>query len=175
MRTISDEIMRRHLATDPELGAAIDAVYSKIGDRLAERQEEYHRRHMVESLCCLTVYDPQTAAELIRPIRARIIGKTVVEIGAGVGVLSIALCRYCPKVIAIEADPGWSWIFTKHLYVRKPPNLTWIFGRAEEVADWVRADVAVIATHSGQEAMARVARRIANEVIELYPRKERKE
>ena len=67
--------MEKHLATDPELSAAIDAVYAEIGETMVEAQEDYHRRHMVESLTVLTIYDPKTAAELIRPIRKAIAGR----------------------------------------------------------------------------------------------------
>lgn len=167
-RTLTEEILEKHLATDPELSAAIDAVYEQVGAGMAEAAEEYHRRHMTASMGILTVYDPRTAHDLIRPIRKAIHGKTVVEIGAGIGVLAIEMCRYSPKVIAIESDPAWSWVFTQHLYERKPANLTWVFGRAEEIAEWVRADVAVIATRSGREAMLQVAKRMAPEVIEMY-------
>jgi hypothetical protein len=81
-----------------------------------------------------------------------------------VGFLAIEMARHASSVVAIESDPGWSWVFTQTLYRKKPPNLTWIFGTAESVADMVRGDVAIICTRSGHRAMRAVAERMAPRV-----------
>lgn len=166
-RFIPQEIIEAQLASDPELSAGIDAVYAALEDRMSV--EEFHRRHMTQSLGILTVTNPATARRIVKPLRARLLNKTVVEVGAGVGFLALEIARYSPRVFAIESDPGWSWLFTQFLYDKKPSHLTWIFGRAEEVSSWLRADVAIIATRSGHDAMRRVAGWMAKEVIEVYP------
>lgn len=130
--------------------------------------ENYHNKHQTASLGVLTVLNPLDARKIVKPLRARILNKTVVEIGAGIGYLALALARYSPSVFAIESDPAWSWIFMHHLYELKPAHLTWIFGRAESVAPWLRADVAIIVTRSGHEEMQQVARRMAPIVIDVY-------
>ena len=86
-----------------------------------------------------------------------------------VSILSIFAARAGAKhVYAIEVDPAWTWAYLKHLYEKKPTNLTWIFGRAEDVADHIKADVAVIATRSGHAAMHAVAERIAPLVLHVH-------
>ena len=169
LRFIPDEVVQRMREQDPEVSAAIDAVYNELEqDGMLETVEEYHNRHMTSSLGVVTVSSRADARRLIKPFRQQLLGKTVVEIGAGIGYFALELARYCPQVFAIESDPAWSWIFAKHLYDKKPSHLTWIFGRAEEVARWLRADIALIVTRSGHEEMENVARRMAPVVIDVY-------
>lgn len=126
---------------------------------------EYHQRHGIPSLLILTQHSPQIAIETARLLRPDIEGKRVIEIGAGVGFLAIEMAKIAESVIAIEADPAWSWIFTRCLYRHKPTNLTWIFGTAESIAEYIRADVAVIIGRSGIEELKQIAHRMAPEVI----------
>ena len=126
---------------------------------------DYHDRHRTASLNVLTVRDPTEAQEIVRGFRDSVVGRRVVEIGSGVGFLALELARYAVSVIAIEVDPVWSWAFTKYLYAVKPPNLTWVFGAAESVANWVRVDLAVIRTRSGVREMVSVAERMAPEIV----------
>ena len=166
MRNLSQGIIDNVINSDPELLAAIDAVYEQLEG--VPYVEDYHARHMTQSLGILTVCSAYEARKIVKPLRSRLLNKSVVEIGAGVGFLALEMARYAHTVFAIESDPGWSWIFTHHLYQHKPPHLTWIMGRAEEVAKFIRADVAVIATRSGHDAMNAVARRMAPQVIDIY-------
>ena len=87
------------------------------------------------------------------------------EVGAGVGVLAVEMAATAKHVYAIEIDPAWTYAFMRHLYAAKPVNLTWIFGRAEDVAEWLRADVAIVVTRSGQTRMREVALRMAPKVL----------
>lgn len=170
MRNIAREdierLLERSRHVDPEVSAGIDAIYEAQEGSVS--LEEYHARHMTSSLGVLTVLSEYDARQIVKPLRRDILGKTVVEIGAGVGYCALMLARYATKVYAIESDPAWSWMFTHHLYERKPSHLTWIFGRAEEVADSLRADVAIIVTRSGHAEMQAVARRMAPRVIDVY-------
>ncbi len=166
-RFTEDQIAAALQALGPEhLPAAIDAIYADLEG--SEAAEDYHRRHMTSSMGILTVARPEEARLLVKPIRHRILNKSVVEIGAGVGLFALEMARYANQVIGIESDPAWSWAFVNHLHHAKPEKLTWIFGRAETVSRFIEADVAVILTHSGHTDMLAVARRMAPEVIDYY-------
>lgn len=119
----------------------------------SESVEVYHARHGIKSLAVLTITSPYDATREVDQFAHKIRGKTVIEIGAGIGFLAMEMARFAKRVYAIEADPAWTWVFTECLYQKKSPNLTWIFGNAESVSDWLRGDIAVIYTRSGIKAM----------------------
>ena len=147
------------------IGGLLDAYYEAMqGSELAE---EYHRRHGIESACILTLTKDEDAAIVAETLAPRIEGKIVVEIGAGIGLLACHLAQYAKRVYAIDADPAWASVFVWQLYAKKPANLTFIFGRAEE-APHIAADVALFCTHSGHDAMYRAGARFAPEVIDVY-------
>ncbi len=145
----------------------IDLVYATVGDNpeYMLMLDDYYRRHGVVSMLILTQYSQDTAQEFARLMAEDIDGKVVVEIGAGVGFLAIEMAKRAKAVFAIEASPEWSWVFTESLYKEKPVNLTWIFGAAQQVADFIKADVAVICTRSGIDDMKRLAEKMAPKVI----------
>lgn len=130
-----------------------------------ESLEEFHDRHGVESLLILTISSAYAATREVDQFASQIRGKTVIEIGAGVGFLALEMAKFANHVYAIEADPAWNWIFTQALYDVKPANLTWIFGAADSVSRWLTGDVAVVYTRSGVDAMERAARRMCPELI----------
>jgi phosphoserine phosphatase len=70
-------------------------------------------------------------------------------------------------VFAIEADVRWSWQFAEKLYETKPRNLTWIFDRAENVADVLKlhTDVAIVVTGSDDIWLREIAAKMADDVI----------
>lgn len=148
------------------LNKAIECVY-EMGEG-SPQVHEYHRRHGTPSLLILTVFNQREAAKLCKSVFYEIYGKTVIEIGAGVGFLALEMAKHAKRVYAIESDPAWSWTFTQHLYREKPQNLTWIFGRAEEVCEWLRGDVAIIVTRSGHLKMGFLGRLMAPKVIDVY-------
>jgi tRNA G37 N-methylase Trm5 len=126
---------------------------------------QYHSRHGTPSLLILTKCSPKVAQDCVQILRPSIEGKRVIEIGAGVGYLALEMARYAKSVVAIEADPAWSWIFTRCLYKHKPTNLTWVFGSAETMVDAFRGDVAVVCTNSGTEEMTATAAKFAPKVL----------
>jgi len=128
-------------------------------------QEDCADRHGVQSAGILTIATPQAAELVARAILPFVRGKTVVEIGSGVGFLALELAKHARQVFAIEASPAWSWAFTKHLFRAKPPNLTWIFGAAESVAGGVCAEVAVVRTRSACCQMVALAETFAPVVV----------
>jgi hypothetical protein len=131
----------------------------------SESIESYHQRHEIKSMCILTITSAYAATREVDKFAYRLRGKTVVEIGAGVGFLGIEMARFAKQVYAIEADPAWAWVFTECLYQKKPSNLTYIFGAAETIANYLRGDIAVIFTRSGYVAMEAVAREMCPEII----------
>lgn len=146
-----------------DISNTIDLIYDALEG--VEDLMRYHAEHGTPSLQILTQFDPRIAAETVRAIADEIRDKRVIEIGAGIGFLAIEMARIARSVFAIEVDPAWSWVFTHSLYKHKPPNLTWIFGTAESVADWLNGDVAVVVTRSGIEKMREIAYRMAPKVL----------
>ena len=149
-----------HIEKCKTVGQAIDTVYMEFGFPI-RMVEDYHARHDNPSLLILTVCDRRTARREAKKLLRLIEGKTVIEIGAGVGLLSLEMAKTAAHVYAIELDPSWSWVFVEHLYFNKPQNLTFIFGDARELIGKLRADVAVIYTRSGIETMRDIAKQLA--------------
>lgn len=129
--------------------------------------EDYHLRHGTQSAGILTNYTDEYAALVADYLAPRVAGKIVVEIGAGIGLLAMYIAEDARRLYAIELDPAWSSVFVWRLYERKPPNLTFIFGKAEE-APPIAADVAYFCTHSGRDSMYKAAARFAPEIIDVY-------
>lgn len=148
-----------------DIKTVIEAWYCQMdGNAVAE---SYHERHGTESAVILTNYDDEHAALVAGYLKPRVEGKIVVEVGAGIGLLACHLAMDARRVYAIEVDPSWSATFVWTLYQKKPVNLTFIFGKAEE-APPLCADVAVFCTHSGRESLHRAASRFAPVVIDVY-------
>lgn len=148
-----------------ELKQTLDHYYKSMENSPAV--EAYHARHGTESAGILTNYDDEYAGLVAEYLSGRVEGKIVVEIGAGIGLLACHVAMYARRVYAIEVDPSWSSVFVWQLYEKKPANLTFIFGKAEE-APPIAADIAFFCTHSGRESMYRAATRFAPEVIDVY-------
>ncbi len=129
--------------------------------------DEYHRRHGLQSACILTVTDDEKADAIAEWLRPRIEGKVVVEIGAGIGLLACHMAQYAKRVYAIELDPAWTSVFVWQMYAKKPANLTFIFGKAEDSPP-IAADVALFCTCSGHAALWMAASRFAPTVIDVY-------
>lgn len=148
-----------------DLAPTLSAYYEAMDGNAA--LEEYHQRHGTESALILTVYDDEKAALITDVLRERIEGKIVVEVGAGIGLLACHLATVARRVYAIEADPSWMSCYVHVLYRKKPKNLTYIFGTADE-APPLSADVALFCTLSGRESLYRAASRFAPTVIDVY-------
>ena len=148
-----------------KLETMLDTYYHALND--SPLLGRYHERHGTQSAGILTVYDDEKADLIVSYLRARIENKIVVEIGAGIGLLACHLAGVAKRVYAIEVDPAWTSCFLAVLYAKKPPNLTFIFGKAEEAPPFA-ADVALFCTHSGHAAMYQAASRFAPTVIDVY-------
>lgn len=132
-----------------------------------EMMERYHERHGTQSAAILTVFDDERAAQVADYLRPIVEGKVVVEIGAGIGLLACHVAMDAKRVYAIELDPAWTSTFLAVLYARKPKNLTFIFGAAED-APPIAADVAYFCTLSGHAAMYQAASRFAPRIVDVY-------
>lgn len=148
----------------------IDRVYEQgFGDPgMIEAISRYGQN--IEACLILTNTDFQEAKQRVNKIADKIRNKVVLEIGAGVGFAAIEIAKHAQYVVAIENDPSWNWIFTKHLYKYKPDNLLWIFGNAEQVSGIFKDpfDVAIVFTRSGIDQMKIIASCFAPEVIMFY-------
>jgi predicted RNA methylase len=125
-------------------------------------------RHNVNSAANLTVTDDDIAALITEHLAPRIRGKTVVEIGAGIGLLSLHMGTVAKRVYCIEANPIWSSVFVNFLLGAKPKNVSFMFGSADEFVGCIRADVAVVCTRSDVNGMTLVGRQFAPTVIDVY-------
>ncbi len=144
----------------------INGVYESLEGN--EDVEDFMQRHNIHSLGILTVCEPLRAAKAIKMFHDSLVDKVVIEIGAGVGVAAIELAKIAKHVYAIEADPAWSWLFTKHLYQNKPTNLTWIFGNAEDMIGKIEADTVIIFTHSDLNRLQELGLSFAPKSILAY-------
>jgi hypothetical protein len=147
------------------LQSIIEAWYEQLDG--CETVEDYHARHGTESALILTNHDDEHAGLVADYLRERLTGKVVVEVGAGIGLLACHLAMDARHVYAIEVDPAWTSAFVWMLYAKKPANLTFIFGKAEE-APHIAADVALFCTHSGRQSLYQAASRFAPVVIDVY-------
>ncbi|OSI24888.1 hypothetical protein BST65_17150 [Bradyrhizobium canariense] len=128
----------------------------------------YAERHNIRSAPMLTVTQAEVAASIADRLEDRIRGKTVVEIGGGIGLLSLYLGAVAKRVYCIEANPMWAMIFTELLMEMKPKHVSYLFGAADEFVGEIRGDVAIICSHSDVAGMQLIGRQFAGEVIDVY-------
>jgi hypothetical protein len=148
------------------MNQAIEQIYESLeGDEISF---EYHIRHRVNSLCILTMTTRDKAIRAVDLYRNSFKDKIVIEIGAGVGLFALECAKIAKEVYAIEADPAWSWVFTKYLYQCKPANLIWVFGTAEFLVGKLTGDVCVIFSHSDVDGLAKLGHLFAPQVILGY-------
>lgn len=130
--------------------------------------DEYAERHGIAAAPFLTVIDDATAAAIVDLLAPRIEGKTVVEIGGGIGLLALHLGMVARRVYCFEANPMWSFSFTQVLLAQKPKNVSYIFGTADEMIGQIKGDVALFCSHSDISGMTLVASQFAPTVIDVY-------
>jgi tRNA G37 N-methylase Trm5 len=151
---------------DQELASMLNEVNKAFES--SEAFEGYADRHGIESAGVLTVTDDDMAGEIAHYLAPRIEGKTVIEIGGGIGLLALHMGLYAKRVYCIEANPIWMSCFAVALLSTKPKNVSYLFGAADEFAGQIKGDVAVICTHSGLKSMKAVAEKFAPTVINVY-------
>jgi len=149
-----------------EFGAMLDDVRKRL-DALPE-YAAYAERHGIRSAALLTVTDAEVAAAITERIGDRIRGKVVVEIGGGIGLLSIFMGSVAKTVFCIEANPVWAAAFTELLISMKPNNVSYLLGSADQFVGIIKADVAVLCTHSGVGPMMALGHQLAGEVIDVH-------
>lgn len=134
----------------------------------SEDLRRFRERHGINSAGVLTVLDDNHAILIAERLRPRIEGKTVVEIGGGIGLLAMHLGHVAKRVYCIEACPLWSWIFAGIFLHKKPRNVSYLFGAADEFLGAIKGDVALYCTHSDVQGMGLVAAQFAPVVIDVY-------
>lgn len=156
--------------TAEEVQPALQRMLSDIYNQFegSQMMADYTERHNIKSAAVLTVIDDETAAALAEHLEPRITGKTVVEIGGGIGLLSLHMARVAKRVYCFEANALWAWTFAKVLLEHKPKNVSYIFGAADEFVGTIKTDVAVIATHSDIAGMKLIGQQFAPVAIDVY-------
>lgn len=134
----------------------------------SELSMTYSERHGIDSAAVLTVTEDEMAAAIAEHLAPRIEGKTVIEIGGGIGLLAMHMGQYAKRVYCIEANPMWSMTFAHLLLREKPRNVSFLFGAADEFLGQIKGDVAVYLTHSDVDGMGLVASQFAPVVIDFY-------
>ncbi|RTM14421.1 MAG: hypothetical protein E6R08_02455 [Nevskiaceae bacterium] len=130
--------------------------------------DAYLERHNIRSAAHLTVTDAEIAASIAELLAPRIAGKTIVEVGGGTGLLALYMGTFARRVYCIEANPTWAMVFTQLMFDLKQKHVSYIFGAADEFVGCIKADVAVICTHSDVEGLKLTGRQLASEVIDVY-------
>jgi predicted RNA methylase len=130
--------------------------------------EDYAERHNIRSAPNLTLVEDETAELLCSHLAPRIAGKTIVEIGGGIAMLSLAMATVAKRIFCIEANPMWASTWTQIVLERKPRNMSYLFGGADEFVGSIRGDVAVVCTHSDVAGMKLIAQQFAPSVIDVY-------
>jgi predicted RNA methylase len=150
--------------------SGIRRTFSDVYEAMAKSAslDAFSERHNINSAAVLTVIDDETAALIAERLAPRIENKTVVEIGGGIGLLSLHMACIAKRVYCIEANPMWSWTFAQVLLDRKPKNASFLFGSADEFVGCIKADIAIICTHSDVEGMKLVGRQFAPVVVDVY-------
>lgn len=135
---------------------------------MSQAYSAFAERHNIRSAPNLTVIEVETAELICERLSPRIAGKTVVEIGGGIGILSLAMASVARRVYCIEANPRWAATWTEILVEKKPKNMNYLFGAADEFVGCIRGDVAVICTHSDVQGLKLVGRQFAPQVVDVY-------
>lgn len=149
-----------------EISRMLRTVYEAMEG--SDASLDYSERHNIASAAVLTVTDDETAHATAKWLAPRIEGKTIVEIGGGIGLLALHLGQFAKRVYCIEANPMWSWCFANVLLRSKPKNVSFLFGAADEFLGIIKADVALYCTHSDVSGMRMVALQFAPVVIDVY-------
>lgn len=149
-----------------ELSRMLDTIYEAMEG--SETSMAYSERHGINSAAVLTVLDDETAGLIADHLGPRVEGKTVIEIGGGIGLLALHLGHVAKRVYCIEANPMWSWVFAGTLLHQKPRNVSFLFGAADEFVGAIKGDIAIYCTHSDVRGMGLVAAQFAPVVIDAY-------
>ncbi|MCE9567937.1 MAG: hypothetical protein K8U57_38545 [Planctomycetes bacterium] len=148
------------------LKALLDEAYEAFDG--SDELQAYMKRHDVESASILTVTNDETASLIAAYLAPLIGGKTVVEIGGGIGLLAFHMGLYAERVYCIEANPIWSSCFIASLLANKPKRVSYLFGSADEFEGQIHGDVALFCTHSGIKSMKATATKFAPVVLDVY-------
>lgn len=145
-------------------------IFTDLYDAIAESpvHDAYVERHMIKAQPVLTVKDDETAHLITERLSPRIAGRTIIEIGGGLGLLSLHMGLIAKRVYCIEASPIWGWSFQAVLLQHKPKNVSYLFGSADEFEGQIKGDIALFCTHSGVESMRATAEKFAPVVIDIY-------
>jgi hypothetical protein len=75
---------------------------------MSQAYSNFAQRDNIRSAPILSVVEKDTAESICQLLSDRIAGKTVIEIGEGIGLLSLAMAPVAKRVYCIEGNPTWA-------------------------------------------------------------------
>jgi predicted O-methyltransferase YrrM len=94
--------MEGSMVDGPELQRQFSEIYDNM--KRSEAAMAFSERHNIRSAPVLTVVDDETAALITERLAPRIEGRTVVEIGGGIGLLSLHMASIAKRVYPSSSD-----------------------------------------------------------------------
>ncbi len=138
-----------------------------IATHLSKAGQAYAQRHGVRSAPNLAVMTDEVAGLIAAHLHERIEGRTVIDVGGGLGLLALHMASSARRVFVVEANPVWSLAWLE-FFQDKPANVTYVWGAADELLETIRADVALVCTHSDVQGMMAIAQQLAPLAIDVF-------
>ena len=156
-RSITDYINRTY-----EL--AFESGWEQAWDRVVQWDRSTH---------ILTVTKPVNAVKAAIRLRRHVKGRTVLEVGAGVGLLASELSKYTKLTVAVELDPLWAYGYYKYVYptvLREKRPLLFLVGDAFSLERLnARFDTGLYVGISQAEEFLNLLGKLSDRVIHLTP------
>ncbi|MCE4606648.1 MAG: hypothetical protein F7B59_04855 [Desulfurococcales archaeon] len=121
----------------------------------------------------LTVTRPVNAVKAAVKLRRYVKGRTVLEVGAGVGLLASELSKHTKLTVAVELDPLWAYGYYKYVYptvLRDRRPLLFLVGDAFTLERLnARFDIGLYVGLSQAREFLELLGKLSNRVIHLTP------
>ncbi len=137
-----------------------DPMYLELWETLFPEDKSMH---------ILTILDFDDACREVNGFKEHIMGKRVVELGAGVGLLAYEMSKYAELVVAVEHDPLWARVYLKHVYprvLREKLPLLYVIGDARYLEHLnTRFNTAVVYSYSALDMFLDLANKLSSKTI----------
>jgi 2-polyprenyl-3-methyl-5-hydroxy-6-metoxy-1,4-benzoquinol methylase len=151
------------------MGSLLDMITETgLAAHRSETGQAYARRHGVRSAPNLAVMSDEIADLVTKYLQPRIQDKVVVDVGGGLGILAMHMATFASKIFVIEANPSWAVAYAEFLHAEKPANMSFCWGAAQEFIGQIRADVAIVTTHTDVSGLMSIAAQFAPDAIDIF-------